>query len=76
MLQNDAIYSGLFVILVHFAQAWKEVVRNWHILFEISRYNHRNGVQYWSFLRGWKYLRSAHRHFKILQKLENELQVS
>jgi len=53
--------------------AQKEILRHWKVLFEISRYNHRRGIRYWPFAKGWKFLRSAKRHLKILEKYEREI---
>jgi hypothetical protein len=46
------------------------ILHHWKVLFNISRYNHRNGTPYWSFIKGWKYLRDAKRHFRMLEKFD------
>ncbi len=51
-------------------KAYGVILRHWKALFRISRYNHRNGTPYWSFKKGWKYLRDAKRHFKMLAKYD------
>jgi hypothetical protein len=51
-------------------QAYGVILHHWKVLFRISRYNHRNGVPYWSFLRGYRYLKEAKKHFKLLEKFD------
>jgi hypothetical protein len=50
--------------------AYREILKHWKVLYEISRYNHRNGTPYWSFNRGRKFLRDAKRHFRMLEKFD------
>lgn len=47
--------------------AYKELLKHWKVLYEISRYNHENGTPYWSFKRGWEHLKESQRHFKLLE---------
>jgi hypothetical protein len=51
-------------------KAYKEILKHWKALFEISRYNHRNGTPYWSFAKGLRFLRNAKKHFKTLEKFD------
>lgn len=51
-------------------QAYREILRHWRVLFEISRYNHRQGFRYWSFRKGWAYLSRAKKHFRMLEKYD------
>ncbi len=51
-------------------KAYGVILQHWKALFLISRYNHRNGVPYWSFKRGWDFLRASSRHFKLLEKYD------
>jgi hypothetical protein len=51
-------------------QAYGEILRHWKALYRISRYNHRNGTPYWSFKRGWQFLKQSQRHFKMLEKYD------
>ncbi len=50
--------------------AYREILRHWKALYEISKYNHENGTPYWSFQKGRKFLRDSHRHFKMLEKYD------
>jgi hypothetical protein len=51
-------------------KAYGVILHHWKVLFTISRYNHRNGTPYWSFKKGWDYLRAARRHFRMLDKFD------
>jgi hypothetical protein len=51
-------------------KAYGVILKHWKVLFQISRHNHRNGVPYWSFKKGWNFLRESSRHFKLLEKYD------
>ncbi len=51
-------------------QAYRVILQHWKALFRISRYNHQNGTPYWSFKRGWDFLKQSGRHFKMLEKYD------
>lgn len=51
------------------------LIHHWEILFQISRHNHRKGYSYWSFNKGWTFLKQAKKYFKNLEKLDKETQV-
>ena len=50
--------------------AYREILRHWRVLYEISAHNHNNGFPYWSFRKGYRFLKASNRHFKILSKFE------
>ena len=50
--------------------AYREILKHWKVLYEISKYNHENGTPYWSFRKGWDFLNQAKRHFKLLEKFD------
>jgi hypothetical protein len=56
-------------------QAYRIVLQHWKVLYGISRHNHENGIYYWNFTRGWKFLRNAKRHFRTLKQLDLETQL-
>jgi hypothetical protein len=51
-------------------QAYRILLQHWAQLYRISKYNKDNGVPYWKFRRGWKFLRSAKKHFAMLRQLD------
>jgi hypothetical protein len=56
-------------------EAYKIVLQHWKVLYNISRYNERNGVEYWEFRKGYRFLRNAKKHFKQLKQLDLHTQV-
>lgn len=50
--------------------AYREILRHWKVLYEISAHNHCNGFPYWSFSKGYRFLKTSNRHFKNLSKFE------
>jgi hypothetical protein len=54
-------------------RALREFLFHWKVLYKISQYNHKHGHPYWSFLRGWRYLRQAKKHLKVLEQLDQEI---
>ena len=51
-------------------QAYREILKHWKALYEISKHNHLHGTPYWSFQKGKNFLREAKRHFKMLEKFD------
>ena len=56
-------------------QAYKIVLHHWVMLAKISRKNHRRGVPYWGFKRGWHQLKQAQIHLQHLKRMDAELLV-
>jgi hypothetical protein len=50
--------------------AYAEILKHWKALFEISRFNHRNGTPYWSFKKGYRFLKTSSKHFKLLEQYD------
>ena len=51
-------------------EAWKEILKHWKILFEISRYNHLHGVHYWPFIKGFRFRIETKRYFKKINAID------
>jgi hypothetical protein len=56
-------------------EAYGIVLQHWKVLYAISKYNERNGIEYWEFRKGYRFLRKAKKHFKQLKQLDLETQV-
>ena len=67
--EPNHVYNAGYSLL----EANREFVKHWKVLFEISRYNHRHGVPYWSFKKGLRFLRDAKKHLKILEHYDREI---
>ena len=53
-----------------FWQACRILVWHWNILCRISRMNARRGVDYWDFIRGWRFFRECVKHSAKLERLD------
>ena len=56
-------------------KAYSIVLEHWKILYKISKINHKNGIRYWTFMRGWKFLRNAKKHFKELKYIDSKFEL-
>lgn len=52
------------------ADAYKEILKHWKALYEISKYNHNHGFPYWSFQKGKSFIKDSRKHFKLLEKYD------
>ena len=57
-------------------QAYKEILKHWKALYEISRDNCKNGIPYWSFFKGYRFLQHSKQHFNKLKQLDKELDLN
>ncbi|HEY5462596.1 MAG TPA: hypothetical protein VIJ95_05010 [Hanamia sp.] len=53
--------------------AWREILKHWKVLFEISKYNHKHGVDYWPFLKGLRFRTETKKHYKKINKADKEI---
>jgi hypothetical protein len=67
--EPNHVYNAGYSLL----EANREFILHWKVLFEISRYNHKHGVPYWSFKKGLHFLRDAKKHLKILEQYDREI---
>ncbi len=56
-------------------QAYRIILQHWNVLYKISRYNHTRGIQYWGFKKGFKFLKEAKKHFKMLKQLDTQTEL-
>lgn len=52
------------------SQAYREILKHWKVLYQISKYNHDHGARYWPFKKGYRFLKKAKQHFKMLEKYD------
>jgi len=67
--EPNHVYNAGYSLL----RANREFLKHWKVLFHISRYNHRHGIPYWSFKKGFLFLRDAKKHLKILEQYDREI---
>ena len=53
--------------------AWKEILKHWKILYRISRYNHKQGVPYWPFMKGFRFRNETKKYYKKINKADKEI---
>jgi hypothetical protein len=51
-------------------KAYATILLHWKALYRISSYNHSKGTPYWSFRKGYNYLRNAKKHFRELERFD------
>lgn len=51
-------------------EAHNEILKHWKVLYEISVFNHQQGIDYWPFKKGWHYLQAAKKHFARLKETD------
>ncbi|MEO8569152.1 MAG: hypothetical protein ABI419_08450 [Ginsengibacter sp.] len=56
-------------------QAYKIVLHHWRVLYTISKLNHKKGIRYWKYRKGFNFLKRAKRHFRILKKLDATFEI-
>ena len=52
------------------AGAYKEILKHWKALYTISRYNHKKGIAYWPFLKGWRFLKATNKHYQVMKQAD------
>jgi hypothetical protein len=53
--------------------AWKEILKHWRILYKISKYNNRQGIAYWPFLKGIRFREETKKYYKKINKADKEI---
>jgi hypothetical protein len=54
-------------------KAQRVFLKHWKALFHISRYNHRHGISYWPFLKGWRFLQESKKHLRLLEVYDTKI---
>ena len=54
-------------------QAHKEFLDHWKVLYNISRYNNKQGIRFWPFMKGWKFLKEARKHLSVLEDYDTKI---
>lgn len=50
--------------------AYKEILKHWKALYNISRYNSSQGIKPWPFQKGRKFLAQIKAHFKLIREAD------
>src|SRR5690606_14739668 len=53
--------------------AYKEILRHWKALYEITSYNRQQGIKPWPFKKGMKFLKETRALFDLMKKVDKEI---
>jgi hypothetical protein len=53
--------------------AYKEILKHWKALYQICKYNSRQGIKPWPYNKGRKFLTAIKAHYKLIRKVDAEL---
>ena len=53
--------------------AYREILKHWKDLFNISNYNRKKGVEPWPYKKGKVFLSETNRHFKIMREADRKI---
>ncbi|MBC7937439.1 MAG: hypothetical protein H7Y86_19000 [Rhizobacter sp.] len=54
-------------------QAYKEILKHWKALYEVSTYNRKNGIKPWPYMKGLKFRMETKKHFKLLREADRRI---
>src|SRR6185312_4990432 len=69
-----SIPNHIYTEKYHLKGAYKEILKHWKALYEISSYNHKQGMPYWGFSKGLSFLMNAKKHFRRLKKCDEKIE--
>lgn len=55
--------------------AQRVFLTHWNVLYHISRYNQAQGIPYWPFMKGWRFLRQAQKHWRVLEEWDSKIRL-
>ncbi len=53
--------------------AYKEILKHWKALYEISNYNKNLGIKPWPLAKGSKFIREARLHISDMKRVDKEI---
>jgi hypothetical protein len=51
------------------------LLKHWRVMYEISKRNYKNGIDYWKLQEGWTFFKEANKHVRLLKRLDSEFPV-
>ena len=54
--------------------AYKEILKHWKALYNISKYNRKQGIEPWSFSKGNKFLKETKAHYRIMREADEKME--
>jgi hypothetical protein len=53
--------------------AYKEILKHWKALFQISQYNNRQGIKPWPYKKGRKFLNETKKHYAEMKRVDKKI---
>ena len=53
--------------------AYSEILAHWKDLYQISRYNRKLGIEPWSFMKGYKFLKKTKELFRVMREVDGRV---
>ncbi len=47
--------------------AWKEILKHWKVLYQISRQKYRDGINYWPLMKGIRFRLDTMKYYKLIK---------
>lgn len=73
-------YNGAGAAITHvfdrnmsYISALREIVRHWRHLYKIGKINHKKGVPYWGFWKGYRFMQKAKKNFKRMSAIDKTI---
>lgn len=68
-----AAITHVFDRNMSYGSALKEIVRHWRHLYRIGKINHKKGVPYWGFWKGYRFMQKAKKNFKRMSAVDKTI---
>lgn len=68
-----AAITHVFDRNMSYFSALREIVRHWRHLYKIGKINHKKGVPYWSFWKGYRFMQKAKKNFKRMSVIDKQI---
>jgi hypothetical protein len=53
--------------------AYAEILAHWKDLYQISRYNRKQGIEPWPFMKGYKFLKKTKELYKVMREVDGRV---
>jgi hypothetical protein len=53
--------------------AYAEILAHWKDLYQISRYNRKQGIEPWPFIKGYKFLKKTKELYKVMREVDGRM---
>ncbi len=53
--------------------AYREILKHWKLLYQISSYNRKMGIKPWPLMKGIKFLRQTNKHYELMRNIDKTI---